>query len=162
MNAASWNFQRSGSHKISSLLPGWLPFGCRVRCREFPCLSTGKACKSEIFYYLSLSPATKATTFFRKIYKIRFAGQTVVYRFFKARCRISLPVLPTGLPFYGGSLWKKAKIRTRKYVLSWFGSSPGRSPWRRLLNRSLSARPASVSRTGWTPGKPGRKLRKNG
>ena len=44
-NAASWNCRRSGSHKISGLLPGWLPLGCRVCCRGFSGLDTEKACK---------------------------------------------------------------------------------------------------------------------
>ena len=37
-------------------------------------------------------------------------------------------VLLSGLPLYGGSLWKKASSRKIKSVLWWCGSSPGRNP----------------------------------
>ena len=37
-------------------------------------------------------------------------------------------VLLSGLPLYGGSLWKKANSRKIKSVLWWCGSSPGRNP----------------------------------
>ena len=152
----------SGLPENGGLLPGWLPLGCRVRCRGFPCLDTGKASKSGIFYDLSLSSATKATRFFKKIHKVRFTGQTVVYRFLEVRCRTSLPVLSSGLSLYGGSLWKKAKIRRIKSVSWWCGSFPGRSPCGKPLSSSLSARPANTSRNGGISGKWQKKLRKNG
>ena len=41
----SWSFRRSGLPENGGLLPGWLPPGCRVRCRGFSGLDTGKACK---------------------------------------------------------------------------------------------------------------------
>ena len=63
---------------------------------------------------------------------------------------------------YGGSLWKKAKIRRIKSVLWWCGSSPGRSPCGKPLSSLLSARPANTSRNGVISGKWQKKLRKNG
>lgn len=74
----------------------------------------------------------------------------------------SLPVLPSGLSLYGGSLWKKASSKKTKSVLWWCGSSPGRSPCGKPLSSSLSARPANTSRNGVISGKWQKKLRKNG
>ena len=71
-------------------------------------------------------------------------------------------VLPSGLSLYGGSLWKKASSKKIKSVLSWCGSSAGRSPCGKPLSSSLSARPANTSRNGGISGKWQKKLRKNG
>lgn len=53
---------------------------------------------------------TKATRFYKKKSKVRITSQTIVYRFLRSvaglRCQYPL----SGI-FYGGSLWRKAKIK---------------------------------------------------
>ena len=139
---------------VATWLPGSLPGIFRS--------GYGKSQYLKDILIVYLSPATKATRFFKKIHKVRFTGQTVVYRFSEVRCRTSLPVLPSGLSLYGGSLWKKANSKKIKSVLWWCGSSPGRSPCGKPLSSSLSARPANTSRNGWNSGKWPKTLRKNG
>ena len=139
---------------VATWLPGSLPGIFRS--------GYGKSQYLKDILIVYLSSATKATKFFKKIHKVRFTGQTVVYRFLEVRCRTSLPVLPSGLSLYGGSLWKKANSKKIKSVLWWCGSSPGRSPCGKPLSSSLSARPANTSRNGVISGKWQKKLRKNG